>query len=59
MSIRPLATWLLVLAMPVALSAHKSEQEAVVKTYTAALSPGHQVVGTATCPPGRILQTDG
>ena len=59
MSIRPFAVWLLVLAIPVALSAHESEQEAVVKTYTAALSPDQQVVGAATCPPGMVLHTGG
>jgi hypothetical protein len=45
--------------MPVVPSAHESEQEAVVKTYTTALSPDQQVVGTATCPPGMVLQTGG
>jgi hypothetical protein len=59
MAIRPLAPFVLVFALPLAVIAHESEQEAVVKTYTAALRPGHQVVGTAMCPPGRILQTGG
>ena len=41
-----LAPLLLVLALSPGVSAHEPEQEAVVKTYTAALSPDHQVVGT-------------
>ena len=54
-----LAPLLLVLALSPGVSAHEPEQEAVVKTYTAALSPDQQVVGTATCPPGMVLQTGG
>jgi hypothetical protein len=59
MMLHRLASLLWVLALPLGVSAHEPEQQAVVKTYTAALSPDHQVVGTATCPPGMVLRTGG
>jgi hypothetical protein len=59
MMLHRLAPLLLVLVLPLGVSAHEHEQEVVVKTYKAALSPDQQVVGTATCPPGMVLQTGG
>jgi hypothetical protein len=59
MAIRLFALWLLVLAMPLGLSAHEPTHEAVVSTYTTALRAGEQVVATATCPPGMEVLTGG
>jgi hypothetical protein len=59
MTIRLLAPLLLVLAMPLGLSAHEATHEAVVSTYTTALRAGEQVVATATCPPGMEVLTGG
>jgi hypothetical protein len=59
MTIRLFAPWLLVLAMPLGISAHEPPHEAVVSTYTTALRAGEQVVATATCPPGMEVLTGG